>query len=82
MDERAAAGAISDGELGPRAASRPAGCAGPGPRSGDFPGAEPKGRAWSMAAACTSKSSAAAAGSLEASRGEADVTGGDVRHEP
>ena len=32
--KRAAAGAVGDGELGPRAASRSAGCAGPGPASG------------------------------------------------
>ena len=63
MDNGATAGAGSDSELGPRAASRKAGYAGPGPRS-----AEPKERAWSMTAAGTSELSAAPAGSPESRR--------------
>ena len=61
VDMRAAAGAIGDGELGPRAVIRKAGNAGPG--EWELPRAEPKRRAWRRAAAGTSESSEALAGS-------------------
>ena len=61
MDHEATAGAGSDGELGPRAASRKA-------EERELPRAELKERASSMAAAGTSELSAAPAGSSESRR--------------
>ena len=68
MDKGATAGAGSDGELGPQASEQEGRLCRIWAKERELPRAEPKERAWSMAAACTSELLAVPAGSSESRR--------------